>query len=803
MQQPDLAARLQALVEAAMQQPNQRQPNQQQQILANMQQPDLLAFQQPNQPQPDLAAHFQALFEAAMHEANQQQPDMAARVQALVEAAMQQPDQQQPNHQQPNQQQPIQQQPIQQQPNQAAVQQDFEGAMQFLARVAMQAPNLAAMQQQHRIDVPPLDLAARLQALVEAVMQPNVENQQQINREAMQMLAQTALQLLAQNAAQQPDAPPQPPLSPWAARFGVPQYGQHFTQYYGGIQSASTYSGTRGSGIAPEYPRLDPKYYDDEANVQEPLELDNNSWHRLFFSEEAQKSHFSGIRSWEAGPLNFKLTLPGDEHLMGCNTTRYNQKTLDEFEDVYSRRKIEVDESKWFKFWQKSNWLDMYAQPGIKGPDGHPSVINGRWTVDDDRIWKHLSVCIELADRVLKTLIEERHPWLETLFWGRVSLWSSWEGRHPQVPPDPQSFPGQRTRVLLSRAMQTELCEYSGKEYVGLSDLPTIDEFRQKLDLLVSPVCFTFSDIVPRADWNRIYGCTTYRDPRGPILLINVTPLRSLCSESTTIAERVMLYQNLTETVEYTPHSLYNSRLCLPQHRDPDVMEGSGHFQIYMEPHLDFDSECEVGWSFERFIFGGTGQQGPKDRGSEPCMPITLAKYTKQGLLHVPTAWAWKMQSRIFWDSQPPEGTKRSDFFKIPTCYPVPSFPNEYGSPSRKGDLSILDRTTHEEYNDTRDALGFQRVVFEQMRPGYLNKRALWETTPWCNVTGILQILRFKEAISKKRDGILRIEDEYECDQASRIIKPDQEHDIVNWPVLADGRPHLWVYSAIRESIYE
>lgn len=82
---------------------------------------------------------------------------------------------------------------------------------------------------------------------------------------------------------------------------------------------------------------------------------------------------------------------------------------------THLKKLIQVDESKWYPFFRKSHWFDLGNDPKIGIPNPIPPLAdwkgNPYWSVDSEPVWEQLRVSIELADRILKQLINEGHEW--------------------------------------------------------------------------------------------------------------------------------------------------------------------------------------------------------------------------------------------------------------------------------------------------------------------------------------------------------------------------------------------------------
>lgn len=207
--------------------------------------------------------------------------------------------------------------------------------------------------------------------------------------------------------------PFQRPLSPWAAR-----YGRTRDQF---LHSLDPF---RHSTFAPEYPRLDPRYYADNPDhdarfrgFARGLEED-----RLFYSERYQNIILK-ISTWQVGPLNryvsfgprFPKALGGHNRVGDkddpssvinpiSRLTGVTYATNDEaLMGVFHSERIKVDEPKWFRFFRKSRWWDPEKR--------HDSALGLQWSVDDPKVWAQLSIVLELANRILSALVDDEHDW--------------------------------------------------------------------------------------------------------------------------------------------------------------------------------------------------------------------------------------------------------------------------------------------------------------------------------------------------------------------------------------------------------
>lgn len=146
----------------------------------------------------------------------------------------------------------------------------------------------------------------------------------------------------------------------------------------------------------------------DQDDLNEPprsimpnrRQLTPGEYDQLFQSERLQVSRFKGLRTWEAD-----LFAQIDPY----NAFPDSQAWLDSW---FSARQIKVREWQHLFIFRKDRWLDCpspicLTMAKIQGQQVPRSVM---WSVDHEPLWNELSVCIELADRILKHSFKS--PWL-------------------------------------------------------------------------------------------------------------------------------------------------------------------------------------------------------------------------------------------------------------------------------------------------------------------------------------------------------------------------------------------------------
>ncbi|KAI0451377.1 hypothetical protein F5B21DRAFT_384827 [Xylaria acuta] len=492
--------------------------------------------------------------------------------------------------------------------------------------------------------------------------------------------------------------PFQRPLSPWAAR-----YGRTREENLHGLDEF------RHSTFAPEYPRLDARYYADDPDRGQRFHGFARGLHedRLFYSELQQRYELK-IYAFQVGPLNRYVSFgPRFPKILGGHSRVRDDKddpssvigavrrqtgvtyaTNDEaLMAVYRLERIKVDESKWFRFFRKSRWWDPET--------GHDRALGLRWSVDDPKVWAQLSLILELANRMLNALIDDEHDWLRTILFGRLDYWSN--------------------------------------------ELP---DWRFRLETLLVNAIWTFKDDPD----SEVMGVT---DPvQSGLIAIDVAFLRLLCGDKITLSERCLITILVTTTVL---HELMHHINLVRMAQDPTDM--NNYLDIKNDPHpewepfVDYDGEAEIGSAFEKAVFGGIVEDSPHFG-----LPITLKYLTwpgyrgndKLNLKHpafsptsmlktwrIPSTWASTMLSSWFWDD-PTVSRKSDNRFHLAPLF-VSYTRNEQAGPTAWGIVNVdrniayvsdLEKELIKEWDERMNLwVGFRREWFDQA----LDR---WWTTP-------------------------------------------------------------------------
>ncbi|KAF7544857.1 hypothetical protein G7046_g9696 [Stylonectria norvegica] len=182
------------------------------------------------------------------------------------------------------------------------------------------------------------------------------------------------------------------PPSPWASHFGLrghePSYHSAEHTWIAPREPPVTPSGAGNPSPPNDYaakPNLKPSEYDD-----------------LFLTERLQISRFKGLRTREAQLFS---QLDSYQPLKDAKTWS---------ENLFEGRQIRVDETNHLNLFRKNRWLllDRPIRHTIEKINGKPIASRTGWNVHYKPLWDELSVCIELADRILKHSF--KGPWMQT-----------------------------------------------------------------------------------------------------------------------------------------------------------------------------------------------------------------------------------------------------------------------------------------------------------------------------------------------------------------------------------------------------
>ncbi|KAI3319686.1 hypothetical protein HD806DRAFT_525350 [Xylariaceae sp. AK1471] len=613
----------------------------------------------------------------------------------------------------------------------------------------------------------------------------------------------------------QPPPPPRPwlsrpipgrlrprPLSPWAQRFGYNQVGREpFVDDPEAIHS----------GLAPEKPRLHPKFYSDNPILQQSEPETKAELDKLFVSELWQRVYLKGLESWENGPLmryvkfsdktgilsgghlvadygeveESQDTKPADSADPGKSGSPANPPSSanssgpenpvanvprENMEDItlnlFHTERIQVDESKWLSFLRKDRWYDL-VQP-------EPLLGGAHWSIDNPKVWEIMSISIELVNRMINALIEDKHMMLETLLFGLLAEWD-------QISPHIQK-PSPEAHVLLSHRFFKQLCENQDVP-CDLDFIPhlTTEQWRGRLDTLCKNQTWTFID-----NYGGINGALgiTWGEYTGMITM-DVGPVRNILRGDATLAERCILHLTIATTF------------------------------------VDFDGAAEVGFAAEMRIFGGVLCQGPSNvidlpfgaylhnwpyadirSTSEP--KITFHPAFQQGVMveisRYSALQASKLLSAAFWDDQTIPDKSTNYFHSTPFIHCNTPWVILEGQDAlyfnNASITSPLPALLDPEQIELLDDWNVRHSIWASQRQGwYLPAREKWINTAWAFPQRRSCILDFARGFARRDELECRIIAEFMVDSVN--WRQGRAEYLADLPPATQTKQHRWIWHAI------
>ncbi|KAI0440866.1 hypothetical protein F4803DRAFT_525706 [Xylaria telfairii] len=414
-------------------------------------------------------------------------------------------------------------------------------------------------------------------------------------------------------------------------------------------------------------------------------------------------------------------------------------------------QRIEVDESTWFPFFSRDRWydLDQGFPDTIVGTDG-TTWQTSTWSARDDRVWNVLRFTLEIANRILKTLIRDNNKWLGTLLYGRVQ---SWYELHSD-PVDYHKHVENRYRILMNPETERAICERKAKPFLGRDIEPDAQKRHDLVIVLLEGLVWGFmaSTEIGRGRTNYFYMGTR----ADAICRINPNLLALLCGDTISIAERCATHMKQAITVLHElMHALFKGRYNYDENLSPEVLkELSQGKQRFEEPYIEGEPIKEVGRSFEAAVFGGTPADGPSRHGGKyaPNIPMLRVniKYPslyagpgqtgmdnhpslKPGapveLSLIPAAVLWRLQSKAFWDITPPNGQTG---FLLPSLFTTAVSTERFSERYLYRPVTVNpDAASGVRFGSMIDRWNKQLSVWSARRPWYDSARRTWLKTPW------------------------------------------------------------------------
>ncbi|KAJ3569213.1 hypothetical protein NPX13_g6161 [Xylaria arbuscula] len=385
------------------------------------------------------------------------------------------------------------------------------------------------------------------------------------------------------------------PFSPWAQRHGLEKWC---------LDPVFQRRPNFHSSYAPEHAL----YYADGPNLSNVgVFQDGNEIDRVFFSEINREELFAGMEIWQLGPLNQRLkfsnrlSLPGGHQRGGLQLLAQVQGTAQIQQLIDKQEMIMPDEHSWFTFFQRDRWFDGdYKDP----------ILNFQpWSVDHPDIGLYMSIAMELANRMLLALIDEQHPFINTLLYGYVGSWRIALRRLDKASVDrDKAFHEERVLISYAQYKQDEsTADEEMRKYMEKTQTYSPDDVKKKFEHLLSLQRWGF-----QASEDPVEG----QDCSNDVILLNSYGLATLLNPETTLAERCIKLLHLAVTILHEIcHATFRRRVQLElpkfhKYRDdepwwranqlnPWSEEGlTDHTFDYLKGHPDF----EVGRSYQRTL---------------------------------------------------------------------------------------------------------------------------------------------------------------------------------------------------------
>ncbi|KAI1420126.1 hypothetical protein F5Y12DRAFT_792230 [Xylaria sp. FL1777] len=559
------------------------------------------------------------------------------------------------------------------------------------------------------------------------------------------------------------------PSSPWATRFPTREY-------------MYTSKNINRSALAPAFPRIDdPKYYDQNP-VWLPGERPGTATDedQLFCTERMQLSALFGTLTWQIIALNNyarfspDVTVSAGHRPIDKNTeglalrvprlmpsrlfpglqtaSRGLGTNADRDFAVYQRERIEVDEERWLPFLRKDRWFDWIV---VTQTFTH-SKAGRTWSVDDPKVWGFLRVSLELVNRILEALIEDKHD---------GDYWSGLEDIFGPTPSPNDS-------VLLSHGAEKRISELRGTacqmDHV-LNKSPA--EWRKRLITLLRRVIWGFGETVGvEGSTHNIVNVENRYDRYNAMITLTTLRLQPIFSSDMTLGELCIAQVDTALTIM---HELMHAIVLVRYNNDNYAgnclnKERSG--RAALEPFLDGLGIAEMGHCMDQLFFGGSETIVPV-AFEAPVMPLVMiirefpwkgypgrtapqSPFLTPGAVdrvhHIPLTWASKMLAESFW-KDPAYPKKSENFFhrnplfisetsNIATNTGESQAQNLQGLPHSYSDDAVLLQNWNEKLR-----------LWDSFRQGwYYRAKEQWDTSPWSDIPCRRSCERFALAFEKR-----------------------------------------------------
>ncbi|RYC57215.1 hypothetical protein CHU98_g9006 [Xylaria longipes] len=541
--------------------------------------------------------------------------------------------------------------------------------------------------------------------------------------------------------------PSSPPSSPWAKRFPLSETN---------FKVENTYH----SLLAPQFPRInDPKYYDQEPDPNiDHIPKTYADIDRLLWSEKIQRKSLWGLQTWQVAALTRRLYFQEDPGMIyggHREPFRLPRGILERFMDVipsfrvpryasptrrreeaeamswsnkrdmiiYTRQRIKVDETKWFPFLRKDRWFDwvQFSPDNTRSP-------RRTWSVDDPKLWADLSVCIELANRILRSLIEDRH---------HGDYWSKFEDIFGKPPYENAS-------VLLSHSMEKTICKERGIDVCQWDRIitRTVKQSNDRLVELLSTLIWGFQEHYSGSQAVTFGQPPVSRKdkPYSSIITLDVHKLETMRNwDNLVLAEVCALHVDIAITTV---------KVLLK----PDITWNNFFFGGIqkLEPELDQRPnppplvQIFKKWPWASHAF----ESQPADRDSDFLKDGAAAT-----IYHVPSTYPSKLLAESFWQNLA-YSRKSDNFFHKTHLFRVraPILNRRATEFKEPAVVKVVSRPyTYPEDDFVLDAWKFQLDHWDSIRtPWYKQYNDVWESSPWSNLEERYTFYLFEDAFVKK-----------------------------------------------------
>ncbi|KAI1430392.1 hypothetical protein F5Y12DRAFT_709410 [Xylaria sp. FL1777] len=418
-------------------------------------------------------------------------------------------------------------------------------------------------------------------------------------------------------------------FSPWAQRIGLSARC---------LDPAFQKGPLFHSGYAPEHPL----FYADRPDTSNTGNFqDLNDIDKLFVAEHQETTMLEGIRLWQIGPVCQTLKFSDRVGLIpGGNQRQWPDQNPERIAQLVSEMEmIKPNEQSWFSFFKRDRWFN--------GPSNVSLLGDQPWSIDHPQVGFYMSIILELANRMLNALINDRN-WLwvgqkralnetvltrffslNAMLFGYIGHWEK-VGRllQPNLPADAEFF---NERVLLSWPRFAHDGDTSDPElqaYMEQAANRSADEYKTTLERLLSRLQWAFQEGSDQYSF-----AVTHLEI--DVITVNVLPFMTLLGNDATLAERcVRLFHSATVILHEICHAIMKHRMDEVFGENVHLKEPVGSSMQF----LDFNGATEMGLDFEQAVFGAVLHVYNVDDVDRPPIMIHTRNW--------PYAWIDKERNR-------------------------------------------------------------------------------------------------------------------------------------------------------------